>query len=153
MDPSRFFDCEKTAFFLNPKGIKVLAGKGDKTIYQQVNSDDKECLTVLITGNANSSVGIHLVVYKYEHLPPEITLNFSSRKIWVQMELFLEFLANFFHPWLKGNNIMLPIILFDGHVSHLSLQTSQFCNQNGIILTGKGILLTGHFFCCGRKLT
>ena len=53
----------------------------------------------------------------------------------MQMELFFKLLANFFHPWLKGNNIMLPVILFvDGHVSHLSLQTSQFCDQNGIIL-------------------
>ena len=49
MEPLRLFNCDETAFFLNPKGNKVLAGKGDKTIYQQVNSDDKECLTVLIT--------------------------------------------------------------------------------------------------------
>ena len=53
----------------------------------------------------------------------------------MQTELFLEFLANFFQPWFKGNNITLPVILFvDGHVSHLSLKTSQFCDQKEIIL-------------------
>ncbi|KAJ4451842.1 hypothetical protein ANN_03320, partial [Periplaneta americana] len=141
-DPSRVFNCDETAFFLNPKGNKVLARKGNKTIYQQVNSDEKECLTVLITGSANGSVVTPLVVYKYERLPPEITLNFPSHWAlgksdsgWMQSELFYEFLANFFHPWLKENNVTLPVILFvDGHVSHLSLHTSQFCDQNGIIL-------------------
>ena len=76
MDPSWLFNSDETAFFLNLKGTKVLAGEGDKTIYQQVNSDDKECLTVLITGNANSSVVTPLAVYKHERLPPEIMQNF-----------------------------------------------------------------------------
>ena len=59
----------------------------------------------------------------------------KSDSSWMQMERFLEFLKNFFRSLLKGNNIMLPVILFvDGHVSHLSLQTSQFYDQNGIIL-------------------
>ena len=130
MDPSRLINFDETAFFLNQKGTKVLAGKGDKTIYQRVNSDDKKCLTVLITGNANGSVVTPLMVYKYGSLLPKTTLNFPSSWAlgksdsgWMWAELFLEFLANFFHPWLKGNNITLPVILFvDGLVSHLSLQ-------------------------------
>ena len=78
MDSLQLFNCDETNFFLKPKGTKVLAGKGDKTIYQQVSSDDKECLTVLITGNANGSVVTPLVAYKYERLLPEIMLNFPS---------------------------------------------------------------------------
>ncbi|XP_046683809.1 uncharacterized protein LOC124369770 [Homalodisca vitripennis] len=34
-DPSRLFNCDESAFFLNPKGPKVLAKKGDKTVYQK----------------------------------------------------------------------------------------------------------------------
>ena len=122
MDPSQLFNCNETAFFINLKGTKVLklkVRKRDKTIYQQVNSDDKECLTVLITGNTNSSVVTPLVAYKYECLPPEKMLNFPSSWVlgksdsgWMQTELFLDFLVNFFHPCFKGNNIMLPVILF-----------------------------------------
>ena len=62
-------------FFLTRKELKSLQ---EKEIYQQVNSDVKEYLTVLITGNANGSVVTPLVVNKYERLPPEITLNFPS---------------------------------------------------------------------------
>ena len=50
IDPSCLFNCDETTFFLNPKGTKVLVGKEyHNIVYQQVNSDDKECLTVLIT--------------------------------------------------------------------------------------------------------
>ena len=104
MDPSWFFNYDKTATFKS-KGTKVLAGKGYKTVYQQVNSDDKEFLTILITGNANGSVVTQLMIYKYKRLPPEITQNFlstwahgKSDSDWMQTELFLDFLANFFHP-------------------------------------------------------
>lgn len=51
-DLRRVFNADEAAFFLNPKGTKVLAAKGDITIYQEVNPDEKDCLTVLITGNA-----------------------------------------------------------------------------------------------------
>ncbi|KAH9631277.1 hypothetical protein HF086_003713 [Spodoptera exigua] len=50
--PKRVFNCDETAFFLNPKGNKVLAVTGKKTVYQKVNADEKECLTVLLTGHA-----------------------------------------------------------------------------------------------------
>lgn len=56
-NPSRVFHADETAFFLNPKGNKVLVQKSDKTINQQVNNDDKECLTVLITRNAHGLSG------------------------------------------------------------------------------------------------
>ncbi|XP_022199037.2 uncharacterized protein LOC111056028 [Nilaparvata lugens] len=50
-------------------------------------------------------------------------------------EAFFEFVADIFYPWLKKENIPLPVALFvDGHSSHLSLQVSQFCEKNGIIL-------------------
>ncbi|KAK9711873.1 Tc5 transposase DNA-binding domain [Popillia japonica] len=46
------FNADESAFFLNPKGNHFLTLKGEKTVYQQLNCDEKECLTVLITGNA-----------------------------------------------------------------------------------------------------
>ncbi|CAH2108761.1 unnamed protein product [Euphydryas editha] len=117
-DPRRIFNTDETIFFLNPKGGKVLAQKGDKTVYQQVNPDEKECLTVLIT----------------EFSIPEWGLG-KTDSGWMTCEAFFEFIADIFHPWLKKESIPLPVILFvDGHASHLSLQVSQFCEKNGIIL-------------------
>lgn len=50
-------------------------------------------------------------------------------------EAFYEFMADIFHPWLIKENITLPVIMFvDGHKSHLSMQLSQFCEKNGIVL-------------------
>ncbi|XP_030751725.1 jerky protein homolog-like [Sitophilus oryzae] len=142
-DPSRVFNSDETAFFLNPKGGKVLAPKGDKSVYQQVNSDEKECLTVLVTGNAAGQIPPPMVVFRYDRIPKEIAMSIpenwgigKSESGWMTGETFFEFITNIFHPWLLGNNITLPIILFiDGHASHLNLHTSRFCADNGIILT------------------
>ncbi|KAJ8892150.1 hypothetical protein PR048_004730 [Dryococelus australis] len=50
-------------------------------------------------------------------------------------ELFYEFMTNIFHPKLVEKNISLPVVLFiDGHLSHLTLHTSKFCDEHGIIL-------------------
>lgn len=74
-DASRVFNADETAFFLNPKGSKVLARKGDKTIYQQVNPNGKECLTVLIAGNAAGQVVSPMVIFKYDHGPRELAFS------------------------------------------------------------------------------
>ncbi|KAJ8966914.1 hypothetical protein NQ317_009497 [Molorchus minor] len=54
-NPQRIFNADETAFFLNPKGEKVLAARGEKNVYKIVNSDEKECLTVLITAPTNTA--------------------------------------------------------------------------------------------------
>ncbi|XP_059047564.1 uncharacterized protein LOC131842986 [Achroia grisella] len=141
-DASRIFNCDETAFFLAPKGPKVLARKGEKNVYQQVNADDKECLTVLVTGNANGSLAPTTILFSYKRIPQEIADNFPSDwgigktdSGWMTCEAFFEFVADIFYPWLIKNEITLPVILFvDGHISHLSLQTSQFCEEKGIVL-------------------
>lgn len=58
--------------FLNPKGNIVLTGKGDKTIYQQINPDKNECLTVLITSKASGQMAPPMVIFRYERIPKEL---------------------------------------------------------------------------------
>ncbi|KAH1028858.1 hypothetical protein HUJ05_002181 [Dendroctonus ponderosae] len=53
--PKRVFNANESAFYLNPKGSKVLAKKGDKNIYC-VGGDQKENLTVLLTANADGQI-------------------------------------------------------------------------------------------------
>lgn len=141
-DPRRVFNADETAFFLNPKGNRVLAKKGDKTVYQQVNPDEKECLTVLITGNAAGHLAPPMVVFKYERIPKELALSVpgewgigKSESGWMTGETFFEFITNIFDKWLTEKQIPRPVILFiDGHSSHLTLHTSKFCADNNIIL-------------------
>ena len=49
---SRIFNTDETAVLLNPKGGNVLSKKGSKNVYNIVNNNEKENLTVLVTGNA-----------------------------------------------------------------------------------------------------
>lgn len=95
----------KQLFFLNPKGGKVLAKKGDKTIYQQVNADEKEYLTVLITGGAAGAVPPPTILFKCKRIPQKIAENFPKESSlgktesgWMTCEAFFEFVADIFHP-------------------------------------------------------
>lgn len=49
-DPRRIYNADESAFFLCPKGKKVLALRGSKTVYNHTANDEKECITTLITG-------------------------------------------------------------------------------------------------------
>ena len=52
-------------------------------------------------------------------------------------ECFFEYVKNVFHPFLLKEEIPLPVIVFtDGHASHFSIELSEFCSKNGIILVG-----------------
>ena len=141
-EPNRVFNMDETAFFLNPKGNKVLAPKGEKSIYQQINSDEKECYTVLLGGNAAGDVVPPMVIFKYERIPRELSLAVPqtwgigrSDNGWMTGETFYEYICNIFNKWLDDNKIPKPVILFmDGHTSHLSYQVSKFCSDNRIIL-------------------
>lgn len=50
------FNADESAFFLNPKGGKVLVRRGDKTVYQGAANDEKECITTLINGSADLNI-------------------------------------------------------------------------------------------------
>lgn len=59
----------------------------------------------------------------------------KSENGWMFQEIFFEYICNIFLPWVKKENISLPVIFFmDGHSSHVSLPLSKFCHKNGIEL-------------------
>lgn len=103
-------------------------------MYQQVNSDEKECYTVLLGGNAAGDVLPPMVIFKYERIPRELSMSVPeswgigrSDSGWMTMESFYEYMSNIFHKWLNDNNIQRPVILFiDGHTLHLSFHLSKF---------------------------
>lgn len=141
-DPKRVFNMDETAFFLTPADGRVLAKKGSKTVYSFVQNDEKECLTALIGSNADGKFVPPMVVFPYVRIPERIGTTVPSgwgigrsESGWMTGELFFEYIANIFHPWLLENNIELPVVLFiDGHTSHLTLALSDFCSDHGIIL-------------------
>ncbi|CAH2065155.1 unnamed protein product, partial [Iphiclides podalirius] len=62
----------KKGAFLNYTKAAMLAAVND------VNADDRECLTVLVTGNANSFVSPITILFVYKRISQEIADNFPS---------------------------------------------------------------------------
>ncbi|XP_063907880.1 uncharacterized protein LOC135126021 [Zophobas morio] len=141
-DPTRVYNADETAFFLSPKGSRVLVRKGQKSVYSFVANDEKECLTSLINANAAGKLAPPMILFSYERIPAAISslmpTNFSigkSESGWMTGETFYEYVTNIFYPWLVENNIKFPIVFFvDGHVSHLTLSLSNFCKEKKIEL-------------------
>lgn len=141
-EPQRVFNCDETAFFLSPKESKVLVRKGDKAIYNFINSDEKECITTLVTGNAAGILAPPMVMFSFQRIPKNIVQSIpedwglgKTDNGWMTGESFYEYITNIFHVWLLKNDIPLPVILYvDGHSSHITMPLSDFCTKNGIIL-------------------
>ncbi|XP_075975831.1 uncharacterized protein LOC142976394 isoform X1 [Anticarsia gemmatalis] len=141
-DPKRIFNCDETGFFLCPKDKQVLVKKDSKRVYNRVANDEKECLTVLVNVSADGNVAPPMVLFPYERLPNNIKSTVPSgwglgntESGWMNMESFYEYVANVFYPWLRQQEITLPVALFlDGHTSHISLPLTTFCKEKGIVL-------------------
>ncbi|KAI5646769.1 DDE superfamily endonuclease domain-containing protein [Phthorimaea operculella] len=141
-DPQRIFNCDETGFFLCPKEKKVLVRKGSKRVYNRVDNDEKECLTVLVNVSANGDIAPPMVLFPYKRMPKYLKFSVPgswglghSESGWMNMEAFYEYITNVYYPWLVKKEIPLPVILFlDGHTSHISLPLTTFCNEKGIIL-------------------
>lgn len=140
-EPEKLFNLDESAFFLNPKQNLVLAGKGEKNVCMKSGSNEKECFSVLIGGNAVGELCPPMVIFDYKRVPSEVANSIPkewgiglSDSGWSTYDVFYCYIVNVFYPWVK-KHIGFPIILFvDGHTSHLSYQLSVFCAQNEITL-------------------
>lgn len=130
---------------LNPKPPSVLAPKGYKNVYSVVGNNEKENVTVLITGNATGDIAPTFILFAGKSLPdnacamaPKDFAFGYSEKIdygWMTAKIFFEYIANVFEPWLTKMKIKHPVLLYmDGHSSHMTLHLSKFCSDNEIVL-------------------
>lgn len=140
MDPNRIFNFDEVAIHLHPDKVKnVISRKGAKNVYS-INGNSKECVTVLLGGNAVGRCPPALVIFKGERMPRGLVANDSivvdkSPSGWMNGETFLKYIAEDFTRWIRSQKVELPVIVFiDGHSSHLTLPLCEFCHQNGIIL-------------------
>lgn len=141
-DPRRVFNFDEVAIHLHPTTKNVIARKGAKNIYCIGSGNEKECVTVLLGGNATGESPPTLVIFKGERVPKHLMSNLpasivadKSKSGWMNGEIFFNYISNVFLPWAKSMNIAFPLVVFiDGHASHLTLSLSEFCNENNIIL-------------------
>ncbi|KAJ8912480.1 hypothetical protein NQ315_014580 [Exocentrus adspersus] len=141
-NPSRILNADESGFALCPKTGKVLGPKRYKNLYEVSHGNPKENLTVLVTFTADDRLCPPVVVFPYvkpprvivESMPPSWILG-KSDSGWMRGDIFFEFVANGLNKWLDDQKIKRPVLfLVDGHRSHMSLQLSQFCDENKIIL-------------------
>lgn len=140
-DKRRVFNFDETAMYLHPTNKYVLSKKGAKNVFN-ITDNEKECLTVLLGCNAKGECPPSMILFRYERLPSHISASIpnsiavgTSKSGWMTSDIFYSYITNTFFPWVKENNIQLPIVVFlDGHASHLTLPLCEFCNQNEIIL-------------------
>lgn len=93
-------------------------------------------------GNAAGLTTPPFIVFKGKRLPnqaesfvPNEWHSDKSESGWMNVEIFYNYISKVFHPWILENHIQTPVILFlDGHVSHKSLELSEFCSEKKIVL-------------------
>ena len=142
MDPSRVFNTDETCVQLCPKTGKVLGVRGWRNIYEVAPGTEKSNLTFLGTFRADGEIVTPLIIYPYQRVPKDIAnavpdgiFMATSESGWMRSETFYEFIANCFNPYLEEKGLIKLVILFvDGHKTHLTLQVSEFCDENKIIL-------------------
>ncbi|KAJ8941790.1 hypothetical protein NQ314_010278 [Rhamnusium bicolor] len=120
-DSSRIFNGDETSFAMCPKSGKVLAPK--------VFSADGKTLTPMVVFpfmRPNKAI--------IDSVPSGWFIG-RSETGWMRSETFFEYIANGLNNWVTDNKTKRPILLLvDGLKSHLSIELSQFCDDNEIIL-------------------
>lgn len=137
------FNADETGFLLCPKTGRVIGEKGSKEDFYVVTSNkEKEQLTVLGIFSADGVCVPPMVVYPYTRLPREVGESVPDSwgigitpTGWMNGDLFFEWMANHFIPYLEKEKTEFPVILFvDGHRSHLTMHLSELCEAKGVIL-------------------
>ena len=72
IDGSRISNCNESAFYLCPKGERIHVRKGDKAVYNSMSKVEKDCITVLFTTNAVSTLVLPMIVFPYDRIPYSI---------------------------------------------------------------------------------
>lgn len=67
-DPKRIFNLDESAFFLSPGCSTVLVKKNASTVYNFTANSEKECITVLLGGNAAGDPTPPMMVLKLKKL-------------------------------------------------------------------------------------
>lgn len=75
VDPGRVFNLDESAFMLNPSRNKVLAQRGQRNVYNVVNGNEKESVTVSLKFSAAGDMCPPLIVLNYARVPSWIRTN------------------------------------------------------------------------------
>lgn len=116
---------------------------GTKNVQSIQGNSNRESYTVLMAGSASGVFVPPLILFPYkERMPRDIVQSIPAgwgvgrtNSGWMNSGAFYEYMTNVFYPWLVKENVELPVVVFvDGHRSHATYDTVEFCKDRGIIL-------------------
>lgn len=145
-DPRRVFTFSESALHLNSTDSTSLFARGSKK--RNDDNENDEFLSILFGCNANGECPPmmftskskskddtkHSKMYKVNNSSEFLERTASG---WTDPEAFFNYMSTEFQPWTQTKNIPSPIAVFlDRRYTSLSLQLTDFCASNGILLIG-----------------
>ena len=135
--PESIWNGDETGCQLNPKSGRLLGPTKEKNFYKISAGHEKESITVSCSFSAAGASIPPMVMLPYKRIPSHLSQSIPhdwsvgrSESGWMVSSCFFEYITNVFYPWCVKNKIQF----LDGHKSHLSLELSDFCRENNIIL-------------------
>ena len=154
----QIWNADESGFLLCPKISRVIAMRNQKHVYS-VRSDRNCQITTLAAANAlgNAIPPMHNI-YPGKRAPRSNLLKGCvdgahyerSDKGWMTTKLFYGWLANHVSKQLPPEHPVL--LLVDGHSTHIDVEVSKFCSQNGILLLLLASTLTSCFAAFGCRI-
>ena len=121
-----------------PKSGKVLALAGTRDVFQ-ATTDKKEQITTLcaISAAGDAIPPMHIFSgqrFWYNPLDGCVSGAYfgKSEKCWITTEFFYDWLANHFILRIPPSRPV--VLLVDCHSTHIDLETSKLCKEQGILL-------------------
>ena len=140
-DPSRIYNADESGFSLCPhKNSKVVGCKGAPVVYHYGNSD-KTQMTVMAAVSASGHFITPMIIFPGQRFSYNPLEGFEeaafgrSENGWMDSEVFVCWLKNVFIPGVNAHQVKKPILLLiDGHNTHVTMEASDTCIENGIEL-------------------
>ncbi|XP_053389361.1 uncharacterized protein LOC128552359 [Mercenaria mercenaria] len=140
LDPTRLYNADETGFSMCPKTGHVLGLRGAKSVYN-ITASDRSQITVMAGMSAAAHYLRPMIVFAGQRFTRNMLEGFDdavlgrSENGWMDSELFVMWLKTVFIPDIEERQVKKPVILFvDGHKTHMTIEASDVCKDNGIIL-------------------
>ncbi|XP_055551776.1 uncharacterized protein LOC129734078 [Wyeomyia smithii] len=141
-DPSRVFSGDETYFSVHPRTRAIAVTSNKNEAYEKGLTSKYNYITVMFSFGANGSLVPLRVILPAKHDGVKVRRGLSkewsvgkSDKGWLDFSNFLLYIRKVFHPFLRAQQVQLPIIYFiDGHSSHIAVKAADICLELGIIL-------------------
>ena len=136
----KIYNADETGLTTSQKATRVVAEAGCKQVPQVVSHERGETVTLCAFVNSIGNTVPPCLIFPrkrfYDRMmtgAPPGTLGLSSPSGWMTTELFLECLRHFVKH-VRCSKTERALLLLNNHESHVSIEATDFCRDNGIIL-------------------